>query len=143
MCCHISRTLSSSPVFIRVSQQSPSAGFCHVRLDHLRRIDDAVELVFRYRSQLKCGLLEREVVVHRVVRDLRRLVIADHGRESGHQSPAVSTASAISRPRPLELPVTNQTLGMKAYIPALATLAQRPSFGTTTDVWNLFAESSG
>src|SRR3984957_17521620 len=36
-----------------------SAGFCNVRVDHLCRIDDAVELVFRYKSQLECGLLER------------------------------------------------------------------------------------
>jgi hypothetical protein len=57
----------------------------YIRVDHLRRIDDAVELGFRYKAQLQCGLLEREVVVQRVVRNLRRLVIADDRRERGHQ----------------------------------------------------------
>src|SRR5260370_1274443 len=41
----------------------PSAGFCNVRVDHLRRIDDAVELVFRDKPQFQCGLFEGEVVV--------------------------------------------------------------------------------
>ena len=36
----------------------PLAGFCNVRVHHLRRIDDTVELLFRYKSQLQCGLLE-------------------------------------------------------------------------------------
>ena len=36
----------------------PSTGFCNVRVDHLRGIDDTVELLFRYKSQLQCGLLE-------------------------------------------------------------------------------------
>src|SRR6266404_4977236 len=57
----------------------PSAGFCNVRVDHLRRIDDAVELAFRDKPQFQCGLFEGEVVVQRVVRDLRGFVIADDG----------------------------------------------------------------
>src|ERR1700685_4531106 len=62
-----------------------SAGFRHVRVNHLRRIDDPVELGFRYKSQLQCGLLEGKVVIQRVVRNLRRFVIANDGRKCGHQ----------------------------------------------------------
>src|SRR5712664_1623353 len=32
-----------------------------------------------------CGGLQREVIVHRVVRDLRRLVVADNRRERRHE----------------------------------------------------------
>ena len=42
-------------------------------LDHLRRIDDAVELLFGHEAEReRCGF-QREVVLHRVVRDLRGL----------------------------------------------------------------------
>ena len=54
-----------------------SVRFCNVGVDHLRRIDDAVELVLCDKPQLKCGLLQREIVVQRVVRNLRCLVIAN------------------------------------------------------------------
>src|ERR1700756_3469129 len=33
-------------------------GFRNIRMNHLRRIDDSVELVFRHVPQLQCGLLE-------------------------------------------------------------------------------------
>src|SRR5260370_1274442 len=49
----------------------PSAGFCNVRVDHLRRIDEVVDFVFRDKPQFQGGLFEGEVVVQCVVRDLR------------------------------------------------------------------------
>src|ERR1700733_4899477 len=57
----------------------------NVGVDHLRRIDDAVELFLCDKPQLERGLLEREVVVQRVVRNLRGLVIANDRRERGYQ----------------------------------------------------------
>src|SRR5258707_12991021 len=41
-----------------------------VRFDHFGRIDDAIKLVFRYKAEFQCGILQREIVVHCVVRDL-------------------------------------------------------------------------
>src|SRR5580692_6580516 len=40
-----------------------SADLCHIRADHLRWIDNTVELLFRYESQLESCLLEGQVVV--------------------------------------------------------------------------------
>src|SRR5580698_1940580 len=54
-------------------------------MNHLRRIDDPVELVFRHVSQLQCGLLECQVVVEGVVSNLRRLVITNDRSKSGNQ----------------------------------------------------------
>src|SRR6266446_1715940 len=61
----------------------------HVRPDHLRRVDDAIELFRRDVSQLQRGLPERQVVVQRVVGNLRCLVVADDRRQCGgeHQRP--------------------------------------------------------
>src|SRR5579871_2507272 len=53
--------------------------------DHLGGIDDAIELVFADEAELECRLLEREVVVHGVMRDLGCLVVADDGRQRGHE----------------------------------------------------------
>ena len=63
----------------------PSAGFCNVRTNHLLRVDDPVELVFRYKSQLQRGFFESEVVIKRVMCYLRRLVVPDDGRERRHE----------------------------------------------------------
>src|SRR5258708_40144166 len=57
----------------------------HVGLDHLGRVDDAHELRLRHETELQRRSLEREVVVHRIVSDLRRLVVTDHRRERGYQ----------------------------------------------------------
>src|SRR5258708_40302233 len=63
----------------------PLLGSRDVRFDHLRWIDDAVELVLRHEPKLqRCGL-QREVVVQRVVLMLRCLVVANDRRERRHQ----------------------------------------------------------
>src|SRR5262249_23041343 len=48
----------------------------HVRLDHFFWIDDAIEFRLGDETQLQRGFLQREVVVHGVVGDLRGLVVA-------------------------------------------------------------------
>src|SRR6185312_2243107 len=53
--------------------------------DHLRRVDDAVELRLGDKAKLQGGLFQRQVVVGGVMRDLRRLVVADHRRQGGDQ----------------------------------------------------------
>ena len=52
-------------------------------MSNLLRVDNAVELVFRYKSKLQCSLLQSEVVVERLMCDLARFVIvnADSGRK--------------------------------------------------------------
>ena len=56
-----------------------------VRPDHLCRIDDAIEFRLGDEAELQRSGLEREVVVHRVVCDLRRLVVADDRRQRRDQ----------------------------------------------------------
>jgi hypothetical protein len=68
-----------------VPQSPPSTGCCHIRVNHLSWIDHTLEFSFRDKSQLQCRLFEREVVIHCVVSDLRRLVVADHRGERRHQ----------------------------------------------------------
>ena len=53
-------------------------------MDHLRRIDDAVELGFGHELELQGRLLQGEVVIDCVVGDLRGLVVADHRRQCRH-----------------------------------------------------------
>ena len=48
----------------------------HIGLNHFSRADNAIELLFRDKAELQRGSLEREVVVHRVVGNLGRLVAA-------------------------------------------------------------------
>src|SRR5579859_313580 len=50
---------------------------CDIGLHHFLWIDDAIEFGFSHKSQLQRGDLESQVVVHGVVRDLRRLVVPD------------------------------------------------------------------
>src|SRR5215469_8580719 len=61
------------------------AGNRHIGMDHLCRVDDAVEFFCRYKSQLECGFLKSEIVVQRVMGDLRSFVIADDRRKCGYQ----------------------------------------------------------
>jgi hypothetical protein len=49
----------------------------HIRRHHFLRIDDAVEFGLRDEAQLQRGRLQSQIVVHGVVGDFRRLVIAD------------------------------------------------------------------
>src|SRR5207247_8168880 len=63
----------------------PSADLRDVWTNHLRRIDNTVELGLGNKAQFQRGGLQRENVVHRVVSDLRRLVVTDDGRQRGHQ----------------------------------------------------------
>src|ERR1700676_2939013 len=52
---------------------------------HLCRIDHTVELFFADEAELEGGGLEREIAVHRMMRDLGRLVVADDLRERGYE----------------------------------------------------------
>src|SRR5215475_9572099 len=56
-----------------------------IGMHHFCWINDPIELGLRNEAQLQGGRLEREVVVHGVVRDLRRLVVADHRRQRRHE----------------------------------------------------------
>ena len=56
-----------------------------IGVDHLGRVDDAVEVGLGDEAELQRGGFEREVVVLGVMRDLRRLVVADHRHQRGHQ----------------------------------------------------------
>src|SRR5260370_36076079 len=73
-----------SVLYRSAGSDSLLAGFCNIGMDHLRGINDAVELVLRHKSQLQCGLLERGVVVQCIVCNLRRLVIANDGGKGSH-----------------------------------------------------------
>src|SRR5229473_960645 len=57
--------------------------FGDIRPDHLCGIDDAVELLLGNEAKLQRGSLEREIVVHRVMRNPGRLVVANHRRQRG------------------------------------------------------------
>src|SRR5713226_6635794 len=59
--------------------------FGDIRPDHLCRIDDAIEFLLGNEAELQRRCLEREIVVHRVVRDLGGFVITDHRRQCGHE----------------------------------------------------------
>src|SRR6516164_10552176 len=63
---------------------SPS-GSRYVWSNHLLRIDNAIELSFCDKTYLEGSSLERQVVIIRVVGDLRRLVVADHRRKRRNQ----------------------------------------------------------
>src|ERR1700689_4664506 len=52
---------------------------------HLCRIDHTVELFLADEAELEGGGLEREIAVHRMMRNLGRLVVADDRRECRHQ----------------------------------------------------------
>src|ERR1700679_409627 len=56
-----------------------------IRFYHLGGVDDAIELRLRDEAKLQRGVLQREIVVHRMMGDLRCLVVADHRRKGGHQ----------------------------------------------------------
>ena len=58
---------------------------CDIGLHHFLRIDHAIEFVLRDKAQFQRGSLQREIVVHGVVGDLRRLVVADDGGKCRHQ----------------------------------------------------------
>src|SRR5205807_4882844 len=51
----------------RLEVPLPAGG--DVRLDHLRRVDDTIELVFGDETERQRRRLQREIVVHRVMRD--------------------------------------------------------------------------
>src|SRR6266851_1512471 len=75
--------------------------FGDVGPDHLCGIDDAVEFLLGNEAELQRGSLEREIVVHRVMRNPGRLVVADHRRQRGdeHQG-AVDIFLDLLRVRP-------------------------------------------
>ncbi len=57
----------------------------NVGLDHLRRVDHAVEFRLTDEAEGEGRLLQRQILLHRVVGDLRRLVVADDRRERRYQ----------------------------------------------------------
>src|SRR5471030_2987145 len=59
--------------------------FRDVGRDHLPGVDDTIELRFAHIAELERRLLQGEIVVGRVMGDLRRLVVADHRRQRRHQ----------------------------------------------------------
>src|SRR2546425_3296208 len=76
------RTSSKRSFGVMAARSSgPSGGSCYIRIHHLFRIDDPIEFRLRDEPQRQGGGLEREVVIHGVVSDLRCLVVADHRRE--------------------------------------------------------------
>src|SRR6202158_5536296 len=62
---------------------------------HLCRIDHTVELFLADEAELEGGGLEREIAVHRMMRDLGRLVVADDRRECVTSISERCTSSAI------------------------------------------------
>jgi len=58
---------------------------CHVRLHHFGRIDNAVELLLGYQAELQGSVLQCQIMIRRVVRDLRRLVVANDRRERRYE----------------------------------------------------------
>src|SRR4029077_13868009 len=56
-------------------------GIRYIGSYHFLRIDNAIEFSFRHEAELQCCGLEREVIVIRIVGNLRSLVIADYWRE--------------------------------------------------------------
>src|SRR5262249_61445669 len=66
-----------------LSQRIDGSVCCDVGLDHLSRIDNAIEFRRADRPEFQRGLLERQVMIQGVVRDLGGLVVADHGAECG------------------------------------------------------------
>src|SRR5262249_39340254 len=68
------------------SRRSRIAGIGRdVRPNHLRRVDDTVELRLAYEPQLERRLLERQIIVQGVVGDLRGLVVPDNRRKCGDE----------------------------------------------------------
>src|ERR1700704_2170764 len=75
--------------------------FGDVGPDHLCGIDDAVELLLGNEAELQRGSLEREIVVHRVMRNPGRFVVTDHRRQRGNQHQrAVDILLDLLRVRP-------------------------------------------
>src|SRR5262249_21194958 len=60
-------------------------GCRHIGPHHFLWIDDAIEFGLRDVAQFQSGRLQRQIVVHGVVSDLRRFVVADHRRERRDQ----------------------------------------------------------
>ena len=56
-----------------------------MRGDHGAGIDDPVELGGVYEAELEGGFVQGEVVVEGDVCDFRRLIVADHRRQGGHE----------------------------------------------------------
>src|SRR6516164_7692160 len=70
---------------VRVAFDVDGSVHSDVGLDHLARIDDAVELRRADRAELQGRLLECQVVIQGVMRDLGSLVVADHRAECSDQ----------------------------------------------------------
>src|SRR5262245_17928905 len=56
-----------------------------IRLDHLPRIDNPVEIRRTDSAELQCGLLERQVVIEREMGNLRSLVVTNHRAKCGDE----------------------------------------------------------
>src|ERR1700722_5491159 len=54
---------------------------CDIGLYHLLRIDDLIEFGPSDKAQFQRGSLQRQIVIHSIVGDFRRLVVADNWRK--------------------------------------------------------------
>src|SRR5271155_1126601 len=79
---------AGSSVGMRLSAKAGSLsgnGRRYVGPDHFLRIHYAIEFSFGHEAELQCSGLEREVVVIRIMSNLRSLVIADNRRKGRDQ----------------------------------------------------------
>jgi hypothetical protein len=61
------------------------ASGCHVGLHHFGRVDHPIELLFGYEAELQCRLLQSEIMIHGIVRNLRGFIVADDRSKRSHQ----------------------------------------------------------
>src|SRR5882724_6001762 len=77
------RFISAHPTV--VSHWRTSGSFCHIWFHHLAWIDDAIKFILGYKAQFQGGILEREIIVHGVVGNLRCLVVPNDRRKRRYQ----------------------------------------------------------
>src|SRR5262249_4923749 len=68
-----------------LSKRFASTGLRDVWTSHFRRVDDTIEFSFSDKAKLQSRGLEREILIHGVVRNFRSFVVADDGRECRYQ----------------------------------------------------------
>src|SRR5690349_3632517 len=82
------RRIVSSSYRWRNASTRPLGSPCsarHVGPHHLGGVDDAVELGLADMAELQGRFLQSQIVLRRVMGDLRGLVVADHRRQRRHQ----------------------------------------------------------
>src|SRR5262249_26584784 len=78
-------------------QKSNRSVHSDIGSDHLAGVNNPVELRRTHGVELQRGLLERQVMIQGVVRNLGSLVVADHGAERSdqHQGPLHETTDLL------------------------------------------------